>query len=176
MEISNIINGIILVTLLILTLGFFFYKRIVNVSLLFIKILFPISLLIALATLFLPQLYSSFVESSFSATVLAQNLKSVDKTLTQVSRVQISLSNTINGFLNNGNQESVEEYESNLYKQVTEFMAGSLRVLILILSIIILIFALYIRYSFSGSFEVMSLQKQINILKKEIEGLKTKVS
>jgi len=176
MEISNIINVTILVTLLILTLGFFFYKRIVNVSLLFIKILFPVSVAIALVTLFLPQLYSNFVVDRFSTTILAQNLKSVDKTLTQVSRVQISFSNTIKGILNNGSQELLEEYESNLYKQVTEFMTGTLRIIVLILSIIILIFALYIRYSFSGSFESILLQKEINMLKKEVEVLKSKAS
>lgn len=176
MDISNAVNVFILITLLVLTLGFLFYRRIINVSLVFVKALFVVSLLTSLITLSLPQLYTSFVEVRFSETVLAKDLISVDKTLTQVSKVQIGISNSLNNFLNTGSQEQLEEYESNIYKQTIDFMAGALRIIILVLSIVVMVFSLYIRYSFSGSFEVMSLQKQIDLLKKEVEELNSKVS
>lgn len=172
MELSIAVNVVVFITLLVLTLGFLFYRRILNLSLVFVKVLFVISLFTALITLLFPQLYTNFVESRFSETILAKDLISIDNTLTQVSRVQISISNTLNSFLNTGSQEILEEYESSIYMQTIDFMAGALRVIMLILSIVILIFTLYIRYSFSGSFEVISLQKQINELKKEIEILK----
>jgi len=176
MSISDILTIIVVITILAITLGFVFYKKIVGISLLAIKIIFPLAVLIALSTLFLPTLYKSFVESNFQETTLAQNLKTVDKTLTQVSNVQINISNTINNFLGNGINQQVDEYQSDLYSQVLEFMVGVLRVLILTLSIVILVFTLYIRYSFAGSFEVAALQKQINELRHEVESLKLKVS
>lgn len=172
MDISNAVNITILIVLLTLTFGFLFYRRIINISLVFIKALFVVSLLTALITLFIPQLYTSFVEARFSETILAKDLISIDKTLTQVSKVQINISNSLNSFLNTGSQEQLEEYESNIYKQTIDFMSGVLRVIILVLSILILIFSLYIRYSFSGSYDVLTLQKQINELKKEVELLK----
>jgi len=176
MNISDILTAIIVITIILITLGFVFYKKIVGLSLLAIKVLFPITVIVAFSTLFLPDLYKGFVETNFESTVLAQNLKSVDKTLTQVSKVQINITNTINNFLNNGANQQVDEYKSNLYSQVLDFMASVLRILILVISIILLVFALYIRYSFAGSFEVISLQKQVNDLKKEVEYLKSRVS
>ena len=174
MNINDILTLIILFAIICITLGFVFYRKILGLSLLVIKILFPVTVLIALSTLFLPSIYESFVEINFENTILAENLRSVDKTLTQVSNVQINISNTINSILNNGINEPIDKYQSNLYSEVLNFIVGVLRVIVLLVSILVLIFGLYIRYSFAGSFETISLQKQINELKKEIELLKSK--
>lgn len=165
------ITVVILVLVLLLAASFVFYKKVVNVSVVFLRVIFPISIIAILSVLFLPQLYLSFVQSNFENTPLAANLKSVDTTLTQVTRVQNNIINTVQGFFNSGTAE-VTEYTSNVYGQVVDMLANILRLLILTISFIVLVFLVYIRYAFSGIFEAQYLEKRVKHLEKELEILK----
>jgi hypothetical protein len=171
----NFLEILIIVFLLLLGFLFVFYRRIIGLSILMVKIAFPASVLLILSTMFLPQVYTNFIESGFQSTPLAQSLKSVDKTLTDVSSVQISITNTINGIFNSGYKETVEQYKSNIYLQFVNLIALMLKLFILVIGFIILIFCIYVRYSFSGVFEVATLRKEVKKLKHQIDQINLKV-
>ncbi|MBE2279031.1 MAG: hypothetical protein IAE91_01450 [Ignavibacteriaceae bacterium] len=149
-----------------------FYKKILSVVIVTINAVFVLSLIAGITSLVLPQVYYGFTESKIEGTELANNLHSVDSTLTQISRVQISITNTINGIFNTDQQQEVQEYQSNLYQQVINLFSNLIRISILLISTILLLFTLYVRYSFSAVFQLNTLQKQIDELKNEISTLK----
>lgn len=172
----DIVTLVIVGIVILLTLAFALYKKILGVSTFLLKILFPLSIIAIFSVLFLPQLYLNFVESNFVDTPLANNLKSIDTTLTNVTSLQNEIIDKVQGLLNWGNTnqiEEVEEYTSNIYGQVVSLLANILRVLVLIVSLIILLFLVYIRYAFSGVIEAQNLEKRIVKLERKLEALTT---
>ncbi len=172
----DIVTLVIVGIVILLTLAFALYKKILGVSTFLLKILFPLSIIAIFSVLFLPQLYLNFVESNFVDTPLANNLKSIDTTLTNVTSLQNEIIDKVQGLLNWGNTnqiEEVEKYTSNIYGQVVSLLANILRVLVLIVSLIILLFLVYIRYAFSGVIEAQNLEKRIVKLERKLEALTT---
>lgn len=165
-------NIFIIAIVLLLSAIFILYKRIASIAVVFINILFPLAIITILLTLFYPQGFTYIVENNFKETPLAYNLKSIDSTLTEVSKIQNSIGNSINNILNPNQSNAIEEYNSNIYQQVLNLLTTLLRIFLLVLSLLLLIFAVYIRYAFSGIFETRDLQKQINQLKEEVKILK----
>lgn len=170
----DIVTLVIVGIVILLTLAFALYKKILGVSTFLLKILFPLSIIAIFSVLFLPQIYLNFVESNFVDTPLANNLKSIDTTLTNVTTLQNEIVDKVQGLLNWGNTnqvEQVEQYTSNIYGQVVNLLANILRVLVLIISLIILLFLVYIRYAFSGVIEAQNLEKRIVKLERKLETL-----
>lgn len=170
----DIVTLVIVGVVILLTLAFALYKKILGVSTFLLKILFPLSIIAIFSVLFLPQIYLNFVESNFVDTPLANNLKSIDTTLTNVTTLQNEIVDKVQGLLNWGNTnqvEQVEQYTSNIYGQVVNLLANILRVLVLIISLIILLFLVYIRYAFSGVIEAQNLEKRIVKLERKLETL-----
>ncbi|CAG1020439.1 hypothetical protein DOJK_00338 [Patescibacteria group bacterium] len=170
----DIVTLVIVGVVILLTLAFALYKKILGVGTFLLKILFPLSIIAIFSVLFLPQIYLNFVESNFVDTPLANNLKSIDTTLTNVTTLQNEIVDKVQGLLNWGNTnqvEQVEQYTSNIYGQVVNLLANILRVLVLIISLIILLFLVYIRYAFSGVIEAQNLEKRIVKLERKLETL-----
>lgn len=172
----NFIETLILVFSFILLAGFIFYKKILNLSLLIVRILFPLSFIGLLITLFIPQLYLGFVESNFEKTTLATNLRSVDNSLTQISKVQNTITNSVNKILNIESANIIDEYQSNIYKEAITLVTNLLRIFFIFVFFVLMIFCLYIRYAFSGLFEYNSLKSELHKLKEEVKLLSKTVN
>ena len=98
------------------------------------------------------------------------NLKTLDSTINSIREIQSNgLLNTIIG-VENENAEPI--VESDIYFQVASFISNALRMVVLLMSLILLSFAVYSRFAFAGSIDAARLQKELDEVKKEIAELK----
>lgn len=153
----------IVILVSILTITFIFYKKITFITFSFINLIFPILIVIALSTVFLPSIYKSLGESIVSNSPFGEQIKNVDTILTQAGETQNSIVGQIQNLFGQGNSNQ-EKYESDLFEKFAEFIGNTLRMFTLLLALILSVVVVYIKYAYSGVYEVERLKKRVEVL------------
>lgn len=162
----------VILLVVILASIFFLYKKLAKAVGVFIMVVFFASITLIASVIFLPQPYDALVSSAFASSSVGQNLQTLDTSINDIRELQANgLLNTIIG-RDDENAEPI--VESDIYSQVVEFTSSFVRMAILLLSLILLSFAVYSRFAFAGAVETASLEKQIAELRKEVDELKKK--
>ncbi|MEO6728290.1 MAG: hypothetical protein ABIM99_00040 [Candidatus Dojkabacteria bacterium] len=166
----QILTVAILILVIFLTLSFFFYKKVIHVTSLFITLIFFLSVALSLSALFLPQLYKSGAELALKDAPFGVQLKNFDTTMTDIGKIPTSIIGSLGNLFGQNNQSA--EYKSDLYNQFIDFSGGLIRIMVLIFSLIIMFISVYVRYAYSGVLESDKLARKVSELEKEVNSLK----
>ncbi len=157
----SIIIWVLAVLLILICLAYIFYKQVIKLSVVAINLGFPIIAVIAFSALFFPGIYHSVAEFTLSSTPFAQQLKSIDETVTSASNVPNDIINGIQNLFNQNQQNPAQPVKTNLYGQFIDFAAEVIRWTIFIVSFILMIVLIYFKYSYSSVFEVQELKRRL---------------
>lgn len=165
----SVVIWVLAIILIVIALAFLFYRQVIHANLVVITLLFPLSFLIAMSALFIPGIYHSLTDTALSETQFAQQLKSVDSTLTTAGNAPSNLLNDIQKLFNPNNSNQNSQYKSELYPQLVNLLSEVLRWLIFIFAFIVMILVAYSRYAFSSVFQVDKLERRVSELEKKFE-------
>ncbi|MEP7103973.1 MAG: hypothetical protein ABI721_04675 [Candidatus Dojkabacteria bacterium] len=169
------IQIILIVVITLLFLFFIFYRKVIHVAFVFITIIFFFSLISTIAAIFMPQLFQTGTEFLVKDTAFAVQLKNFDGTITEIGKLPTGVLNNIQNFFNQNNN-STSEFKSDLYNQFVIFVAGVLRIGVLVLGLFLMAISIYIRYSYSGLNESIKLKHRVDELENQLQMLQSKVS
>lgn len=149
---------------------FFLYKKLTRAVRWVVIGMLVVSVTFITSAIFFPQPYDLIVEQAISTSSVGETLKTLDSTINSLREIQAN--GILNTILGNENSNAAPIVESNIYSDVINFIANSIRVVVLIMSLILLSFSVYSRFAFGGLTESSRLDRELDKVKKEIEDLK----
>jgi hypothetical protein len=154
--------------IIFITLIFVFYRRVILLTHFLITLLFSISLIGATSAVFLQDAYYTITENIFEETFFAQQLKYADGTLESVASIPGDIVDSIEDLF--GEDEEKTEVDIQLYSSFITFVGNIFRIFVFTISLIVMIFTTYFRYSFAGLREYSKLQKRVKALELKLAG------
>lgn len=165
---------VILIICLILVCMYIFYSRVILFLSVFLSVVFFLSLAGLITPIFTPGIYNSFVENLFNDAPLAEQFIKADESLNSVvgtsSEVRNDIERGINDLLGRETgEQNVADF--SIYDSTISLLAGILRFFIFILSFVVAMFSVYVRYSYAGVIESNKLKHRVTELEARLDKL-----
>ncbi|MCA9380994.1 hypothetical protein KC678_01910 [Candidatus Dojkabacteria bacterium] len=157
-----------IIFLIIICIFFFFYRKVLIATQSLITIMFFAGLIGSISAIFIPIVYKAPIENYFSESLFGVQLQYADSTLTTVGSVPADLKNKIESLFDKDNVIDAE-FKSELYPSFINLISVLLRIFIFVISILLMIVATYMRYSFAGIRDYHRLEKRVKELESNQE-------
>ena len=157
-----------IIFLIVICIFFFFYRKVLVATQSLITIMFFVGLIGSISAIFIPFIYKAPIENYFSESFFGIQLQYADSTLTTVGSVPADLKNKIESLFGKDNI-SDSEFRSELYPSFINLISVLFRAFIFVISILLMIVATYMRYSFAGIRDYHKLEKRVKELEENLE-------
>ncbi|WKZ31303.1 MAG: hypothetical protein QY318_00830 [Candidatus Dojkabacteria bacterium] len=194
MQIYTIFTVIILAILFLLSAALFMRKKLFSVMSVGLKVLYALGIIGVVTALLLPQIYTWTSDKLLQASGVHDRIVELDEQFVFLNIVKDSVGNVdditdrLSDFLNNlrdsdsdddasSQEDEATESESegyfteNLYPIFVDILAGFLRLIALIMSMVLVVLVVYVSYGMSGATDAARLEAKVASLEAKLSKL-----
>lgn len=171
----NLLMNIFLFILVVSIILFFLRKRVVRILHFIVVSGFVISIVLLLISLFLPTVFDQIAQSQLEQVGLYESITEIDYQINTIVNLPQNAINSITDLfrnpdeLENDNENTIAIIEDNLYPYLIKTISNTYRTATLIISAIMLILFVYLRYTIDNGYELIKREEENKKLKEDLD-------
>lgn len=156
----SLFSSILLAVAVLLLVAYVFHNKIIRVAAFFTHLAFLSGFVGLLSILFFSSFYDEQIDEYLSSRSIGIQLHEADSTINNINK-SASKAQSLWHSISGEKTEAKASNDSDLYGSFLSFMSISLQIIIRLVSLALMLFAVYFKYSFLGYMNVSRNEKRI---------------